>query len=362
MRHVLHWALRFGLLAASGGVATGSYAVERLSTYFVAPASDVTMRALAKRFEVLRREDGGFVLVVPVERAQELFALEPAARLIDEDMHAELAAFGNVGQDIPTMERRLRDFAARYPQIAKLETYGTSTGGRPEYVLTVAGNATQPDMHKPALMITSATHGDELSTVDVSLGLIEKLLAGYGSDPRLTKMVDDHVIYWLPALCVDGYAGRTRYVEGRDPNRDFAYPENPNKIPATGCTRDVVRFFNEHANIVGTLDIHAAASMIMFPWAYTYDHIDAGDFSSMDRLTTAMAEDNGFAHGSIADTIYIAAGSSADYYYWKRRTVSIAVEVSRRFAMAGDDLTDVVTENTESTWRFIEHFQPTSSR
>lgn len=358
MRRVVDWILSLGLVAAAAGLTTSAFASERLSTYFVAPPSEAVMRDLAERFEVLRKIDGGYELVVPESRSQELYSVYPTAELRQLDMHSSLKALPETGiQDVATMERRLRDFVARYPDKVKLETYGTSIGGRPEYFLTMAGNAARPDLAKPGLMITSATHGDEVITVEVTLGLIEKLLTGYGNDERITKMVDDHVIYWVPAVCVDGYAARSRYVENRDPNRDFAWPENPDKTPATGCTRDIVRFFNERPNIVGTMDIHAAASMIMFPWAYTYDHIPADDFAVQDRLTESMAEENGFAHGPISEVIYVAKGSSADYYYWKRKTVSVAIEVSHNFASSGQDLTDIVTENTESTWRFIEHFQ-----
>ncbi len=362
MRRVFDWAIGLGLAAASLSFAQTAAAEERLSTYFVAPSSEKAMRDLAGRFEVLRRTTSGFELVVPEGRIQELYSVYPEARLGKLDMHSSLKALGTSGlQDVGTMERRLRGFVARHPDKVRLESYGTSTGGRPEYYLTMAANAAQPDLNKPGLMITSATHGDETITVEVTLGLIEKLLAGYGTDARITKMVDDHVIYWVPAVCVDGYAARSRYVENRDPNRDFAWPENPNKSPATGCTRDIVRFFTERPNIVGTMDIHAAGSMIMFPWAYTYEHIDAEDFAEHDHLTEAMAEENGFEHGTIAETIYLAPGSSADYYYWKRKTVSIAIEVSHNFAATGDGLTDIITENTESTWRFIEHFQPAAN-
>lgn len=344
-----------GLLLA--GLSTGAIAEERLSLYRVSPAESV-MRQLGERFEVIRKLENGYEIVVPESKLQELYAIHPAARLSELDMHAQLKALppGDL-YDVGSMERRLREFAQRYPNLVKLETYGTSRQGRPEYVLTMAKDVQSPDLTKPGLMITSATHGDEVITVEVSLGLIDRLLAGYASDERLRKMVDDHVIYWIPAACVDGYANRSRYVDGRDPNRDFAWPENPTRQPATGCTKDIVQFFHAHENIVGTMDIHAAGSMIMFPWAYTYSHIPDADYMAQDQLTERMAEENGFAHGPISEVIYVAKGSSADYYYWKRQTVSVAIEVSRNFAPGREEVTDIITENMESTWRFIEHFQ-----
>jgi succinylglutamate desuccinylase len=350
--------IKLAISTLLGGLALAATALgaEVLPTYHVVPDSDRTMQRVADEFEVLRKHDGGYEVVVPEGKLPELLRLAPEAKLLNPDMHADLHALPKSIYDVASMERRLQAAATRYPGLVKLGTYGTSRGGRPQYVLTMGQNPESPDLSKPGLMITAATHGDEVITVEVVLGLIDKLLAGYGTDARLTRMLDNTVIYWVPAVCVDGYAARSRYVEGRDPNRDYAWPDNPTRAPATKCIRDITAFFHDHPNIKGTMDFHAAASMIMYPWAFSYDHPDEPYASQMDQLTTYMAEANGFAHGTIAETIYVAKGSSADYYYWKNGAHATAVEVSHNFLPARAQLVDIVTENTESTWRFIEFF------
>ncbi len=355
MRRFIIGAIGLGVAGVCSSASAGAAPAETLAVYFVQPESEQVMQVLADRFEVLRPKGEGYELVVPESKAHELLSLYPSAELLQADLDADVKAMPESLADVPSMEQRLRSFVTRFPNLVKLETYGTSRAGRPEYFLTMANDVNTPDASKPELMITSATHGDEVITVEVTLGLIEKLLMGHGTDPRLTAMLDNHVIRWVPAVCVDGYANRSRYVDGVDPNRDFAYPSLPNKEPVSGCTKDIVQFFHAHPGIKGTMDIHAAASMIMFPWAWTYDRVPQADYSAMDQLTTSMAEINRFAHGSIADTIYVAKGSSADYYYWKTHATAIAIEVSRNFALTGNN-DDVVTENTESTWRFIENF------
>lgn len=352
------WMKSLAAAAATVALAAGAQAAEpKLQTYLVTPWSDAAMKQIATRFEVMRKVAGGFEVVVPETETAAFRVLAPEAQLLNPDLDGAVQAMEAGIYDVASMERRLKDFAQRYPDLVKLETYGTSKEGRPEYVLTMGKKETRAGFAKPELMITSATHGDETITVEVTLGLIDKLLKGYGTDQRLTKMVDNSVIYWVPAVCVDGYANRSRTVEGRDPNRDFAYPQAPSRTPATKCTRDIVGFFNGKPNIVGTMDFHAAASMIMYPWAWTYDNLPEPERTDFDEVTTHMAEANGFAHGTIADTIYIAVGSSADYYYWKNKAFGTAIEVSHNFAPSSpEEAGDIVSENTESTWRWIEHF------
>jgi predicted deacylase len=345
-----------GALAAGGAAAAAE--VAKLPTFRVA-ASDPALPALAERFEVLQRLDAeSFEVAVHEGEEAELLRLAPQATLWNADRHAGLRALPkDIGiYDVASMERRLRDFVARYPGLVKLETYGTSYEGRPEYVLTMAKDPGTIDPAKPEVLITSATHGDEVITVEVTLGLIERLLVGYGKDERLTRMVDGLTIRWIPANCVDGYANRSRYVQGQDPNRDFAWPENPNRTPRTKCIQHAVEFFHAHPNLRGTMDIHASGGMIMFPWAYTYDEIEPADYRAFDDLTTRMARTNGFSHGPISKVIYVAKGSSADYYYWKTGTASVAIEVSHDFAPRPEEVSDIVTENAESTWLFLEHF------
>ncbi len=47
----------------------------------------------------------------------------------------------------------------------------------------------------------------------------------------------------------------------------------------------------------------------------------------IDMVAAKMASTNGYAYGAIASTIYIAKGSSADYHYWKTKSLSLAVEM-----------------------------------
>jgi hypothetical protein len=326
-----------------------------LSRYFLASPAQETIRDVARHFEIERREAAGFSILIPAKEKSLLLSLAPDARLIDADITAALRR--KVGWDragwhnFRSVQSELDGMVRTYPTLASLEQYGTTEDRYPLKALRMTG-AKATNREKPQLVITAATHGNELITVEVVLGLMNTLLKGYGHDARLTKMLDEHELYFIPVVNPDGYVRMERYCDGLDPNRDYPYPRDP-RHHANRTVQAIMDFFAHH-KIAGSLDYHSAAAMVMYPWAYTYDPVPAEDERVFDDLTTKMAATNGYAHGPISSTIYVAPGSSADYYYWKFHTRAIAIEI--REDGASSLIPRMLRENTESTWIFIESF------
>jgi predicted deacylase len=301
--------------------------------YFV-PAEDVEALALGG---ILGSHDSGYEVAVSAEQEDLLKRLSPNS--FDFSDHQASA------YSFTSMERKLEQLSSDYEHLATLDTYGTSPAGRPLYVLTLSNKFNTE--HKPEYIITGATHGNEVITVDAVLGLADKLLQGFGSDQRLTNFLNYKTIHFIPAVCVDSYVARTRSAEGRDPNRDYPYPSVPNRN-SVGCIKNIIKFFDDR-DIVATLDFHSAARMYMFPWAYTTQRIPDADYRKMADTARKMAATNGFRHGPISTTIYVAPGSSADYYYWKQKSNALAVEVGY-----SSDPATIVRENAEATWIWLE--------
>jgi carboxypeptidase T len=203
-------------------------------------------------------------------------------------------------------------------------------------------------------MLTAATHGDEIITTEILLNLVEKLLAGYDVDARLKNIVDKNEVYFIPVVNPDGFTRRQRYEGGRDPNRSYPYPEDES-IESTPSIAALRAFFHSRP-IVGSIDFHAYGEMIMYPWAYTYDHIEAADKAQFHAVTEHMAKTNGYAYGPISEVIYVAKGSSCDYYYWKKKTKALAIEVGSQKAPPPQQIPAYTLEQTEPTWRFLESF------
>lgn len=316
----------------------------------ISPSREL-MDQVASEFEVLRKVEDGFEVFISTPKINRFKSLVPQAKLIESN---ELKSFDlNSYRTYESVSAELKSLAVKYPTLAKLEVYGTTKSGHTLYALKVSDNV-KINENEPELMITSATHGDELISVEVTMELLNELLSSYGKDPRLTKMIADHEIFFLPMVNAQGYSGRSRYAGWTDPNRDYPFPEIANR-QSVDCIDSLIKFFHAH-DFRGSLDIHASGKMVMYPWAYTKAAPETNDERNFDYLVKSMAELNNYKAGQISKVIYVAKGSSADYYYWKNKTTAIAVELTTTKVPAYSKVPEVVDEAREMIWRFIENF------
>ena len=347
----------FRLLALLSLLLSFSLHAEEIIRNYKVPLFYPSMDKIAANFEVVRKLNDGYEVYVLEEKASEFLKLAPDAVLLEKDIHAHLKALKadkasgfDKYRNYEQVATLLKTWASQYPQFVGLETYGQTAQGHTLYALRL-GN---PAKGKPELMISSATHGDELIGVEVLLNLIQELIEGQGKEQRLTKMVENHVIYFLPMASPDGFANRVRYVNGKDPNRVFPWPGNPNAKPID-CIESWMKFFDAH-NFIGSMDIHAYGKLAMYPWGYTTEAPQTSDAKEMNELVQFMAQENNYEAGQISTTIYVAQGNSADYFYWKKKTRAIAVELTESKIPDPKRIPAVVNEAREMIWRFIEHF------
>lgn len=335
---------------------TFAYSIKNpvLSSYQVFPSSDFTMQKIAKKFEVTRKIPGGYEVLVPFDKSQELFELEPHAEPIELDISQSIKNKSRqelIGyHDFSMVQSHLNNLLKTYPQLTSLETYGESLEKRPLLALKVTGPESKNN--KPTILLTASTHGDELITVELLFGLLETLLTTYSKDARLSHIVDNFQIYFIPVVNPDGYIRRERYANGVDPNRDYPWPESPAKT-SNPCVKAIMDFYASH-KIKASIDFHASGEMIMYPWAYTYESLPSFEESFFDQTTQKMASFNGYTHGQISKVIYVAQGSSADYYHWKHHAWSLGIEVGTQKVPPSNQIEKITQENLESTWTFIE--------
>ncbi|MBA2403842.1 MAG: hypothetical protein H0V66_03650, partial [Bdellovibrionales bacterium] len=294
-----------------------------LRTYHLINPEAKVMDAVAEKFEVVKKLANGYEVYVPENKMELFLKLAPKAELIPSSLPKSMNLAGY--RDLKSVEAELKALTIKYPELAKLETYGTTADGHNLYVLKISDNV-QVDEDEPELMITSATHGDEIITVEVEMELILLLLQNYEKDPRLTKMIKEKELFFIPVVNPHGYSRRARYANNIDPNRDYPYPGDEYK-KSVDCIDAVRKWFHAH-NIKGSIDLHAYGKLIMFPWAYTKTAPPKEDEESFQYLTNSMAEINKYEAGQISKIIYVAKGSSADYYYWKNKTLALGIELS----------------------------------
>ena len=113
---------------------------------------------------------------------------------------------------------------------------GLTHNGQRIYALKISDNPSQ-DEDEPAMLLATNHHARELNTIVLALHSAKQLLAGYATDVKLKKLVDQNEIWVVPTMNPDGLAyvwstnnmwrknrrnnGNNRY--GVDQNRNYPY-------------------------------------------------------------------------------------------------------------------------------------------
>ncbi|KAK2716158.1 hypothetical protein QYM36_010661 [Artemia franciscana] len=169
----------------------------------------------------------------------------------------------------------LRKTAAAYPQLAKLYSIGKSVQGRDLWVILVTNGANQIDIGKPNVKIVGNIHGNEAVGREVSLHLIEYLLAKYHTEPYVKWLLDHTKIHILPSLNPDGFevsregscqGGQGRYnAMGFDLNRNFPdYFKTNMKHPQQET--EAYKSWIAKENFVLSASLHGGALVVTYPF------------------------------------------------------------------------------------------------
>jgi hypothetical protein len=136
--------------------------------------------------------------------------------------------------------RVLDDFAAeidllveQYPTLAKRISIGESVEGRDLTGIEIGKDVNAPEDGRPVFLMFGAHHAREWPSAELPMEFAYDLLESYGSDPRITDLLDRGRAVIVPVSNPDGYdASRTSgdVVDLRDVE---AVPYNPGVILAT---------------------------------------------------------------------------------------------------------------------------------
>ncbi|OKI08296.1 peptidase M14 [Streptomyces sp. CB02923] len=141
--------------------------------------------------------------------------------------------------------KEMIDTARFHRKLAKVVSIGKTVKGRDILALKLTKNAdTAKDGAKPAALYLSNQHAREWITPEMTRRLMQYYLAGYGKDPRLTKILDTTELWFVLSANPDGYDytfespqnrlwrknlrdnngdGKTAPGDGVDLNRNFSY-------------------------------------------------------------------------------------------------------------------------------------------
>jgi hypothetical protein len=178
-------------------------------------------------------------------------------------------------------------FAADYPSLCQIVSIGTTIEGRELLVAKISDNVGIRE-NEPQFLYTSSIHGDETTGYVLMLRLIDYLLSNYGTDPRITSLVDNIEIWINPLANPDGtYHGGNNTVDGAyrynanwvDLNRNYPDPEDGQHPDGEAWQVETLHFmaFAENNHFVASVNIHGGTEVCNYPWD-TWQKLAADDY------------------------------------------------------------------------------------
>lgn len=266
--------------------------------------------------------------------------------------------------------------ATAYPDVVQEFTAGYSVEGRPinGLYLNFTGSPSPP-----AVLFEGCQHAREWVAVMVPLYIADQLIANYGSDPYITDLLSTAGVYIVPVVNPDGYDYTWRSNRLWRKNRQGGYGVDLNRnwdshwggqgsssqrssdiyrgpSPLSEPeTRAMANFMTGHPDILGSMDYHSFAQLLMYPWGWTSaaspdDATFAAVGSSMRNAIVATNRAN-YGVGRIYTTIYPASGTVVDWAYEKAGLWAFTIELrpnsggNNGFLLPASQIRPTCTEN-----------------
>ncbi|NOR16059.1 MAG: peptidase [Candidatus Aminicenantes bacterium] len=97
-----------------------------------------------------------------------------------------------------------KKWAQDYPDLIDLYVAAKSFGGKPIYQLTVTNKKTGKATDKPAMFIDGNRHSGEVTAAESAFWMLHHMLTQYGTDPEITRLLDNFTFYFRPKNNPDG--------------------------------------------------------------------------------------------------------------------------------------------------------------
>ncbi|MBL9030703.1 MAG: hypothetical protein JNM80_03230 [Phycisphaerae bacterium] len=282
--------------------------------------------------------------------------------------------------------------AAANPALATVGVAGLSLQNRDIFHIRITGPGGPGN--RPAVFFHGCQHAREWITPAATTFAADRLLAGYGTDPRITTLMNNVEFVIMPVFNPDGYEWswtnerlwrKNRRDNGGgctgvDNNRNWGFQwggEGASTDPCSETYRgpsgfsevenQVVRdFVIANPRFAGYIDIHSYSQLIMSPWAYT--SALPPNHAVFQQLNAAMAQAVFNTHGKvytfgpIYTTIYPASGGGVDWVYGARDILAFTFELRDTgqfgFLLPADQIVPTGQETFNAILTLAEHFLP----
>lgn len=295
------------------------------------------------------------------------------------------------------MKAELDATVADHPGIAQRFDIGASYEGRKIWGIKISDNV-GTDEDEPEVLFHGLTHARERLSAEMALHIVAMLTDGYGTDQRVTDIVNSREVWIVPMLNPDGaefdFSGDVFHTWrknrqpipgsseiGVDLNRQFGYmwgccggssPNPPNDTyrgpapwfaPEAVAYRDFVnsRVVGGRQQIRASISWHTAGRMVLWPYAFTKVNVPPqmalDDWKAFKALGQAMAATNGYKAQQGSD-LYIVDGDQEDWAYHEHRIFSFAFEMAKgaakRYYPTATETAAELANNEQAVLMFLE--------
>lgn len=252
--------------------------------------------------------------------------------------------------------------SSQYPRIVTVIEGGRTSEGR--RILGVKLSF-QPGNERRGVWLDSLIHAREWIAGATTTFILNELLTS--TDPGVREVADNHDWYIFPVINPDGYEythttnrlwrkTRKQYgvvCYGADPNRNWGFRWNTGGSSSQPCsdtyagpnsfseieTDTLSRYLRSIGqNLVAYISFHSYSQMILLPYGHTARHLD--NYNQVRgiglRGAQSLAKRYGtqYVVGNVAETIYVATGSSMD---WVKDTLKVPVALTYELRDKGNN-------------------------
>ena len=274
-----------------------------------------------------------------------------------------------------TLTSDLQNFADTYPEICRLSSAGKSVQNRELWVLLITNN---PDIEEdePEFKYISTMHGNEVVGMELCMLFAKMLLTEYGTNPRITQLIDTTSTSIMPCMNPDGLELNIRYnANGKDLNRSFpVYPDDYSQtiydnVPLgdTGREPEVANVMRWTAQNSFTLSANFHTGELVANYPYDDDGMgsvfsptpDNEMFEYISRLYSMynlpMWESTQFEDGiTNGAEWYVVKGGMQDWFYRFQSCNDVTLEVSVTHNLPFSKIPDYWDDNRESMMVYLE--------
>ncbi|MFZ1517499.1 MAG: M14 family zinc carboxypeptidase [Ignavibacteriaceae bacterium] len=300
-------------------------------------------------------------------------------KLIEPEMSSSIEDINdwNVYPTYDVYLAMMYQFQTNYPSLCRIVDGGNTVQGRKLLFAVISDNVNQKET-EPQFMYTSSIHGDETTGYVLMLRLIDSLLTTYGTNARITNIVNNSEIWINPLANPDGtyhggnstVNGATRYnYNGYDLNRNFPDPiYGINESQQIETTR--FRVIAEANNFALVANFHGGTEVVNYPWDswtnaypdykhhpdelwYQYiSHLYADTCQANAPSNYMTGYDDGITNGG---DWYIISGGRQDYTNYYRWGREVTIEISDTKLVPASQLPSFWNYNRKSLLRYMEN-------